>query len=285
MFSPILTKSHLPDLLQNCLSGRPFISENVLSCQTMNFIDLTKSGDLTRICIRRPPLNYLNLELLQELEGHLERLTGALSGRAIILEAEGKAFSAGLDMAEQTRERIFLLVEQFHRVAQALNSVPRPTIAVVRGIAVGAGNELAACCDFIVASEGASFGQPEIKFGSIPSLAPLLLPALVGARRAADMILTGDLIGPAEAQKAGLVHTVAAEDKIGAAVEGIVAKFRRVSLPVLEIALESVRRSRARAFEEDLREAESRYLNRLIELEDWAEGVQAFIEKRAPRWK
>ena len=251
----------------------------------MDNIELTRSGDLARIVLKRPPLNYLNLELLQEFEAQLEGTGGLPQCRALILEAEGKAFSAGLDMAEQTREKIFLLIEQFHRVARALNSFPRPTIAVVRGIAVGGGNELAACCDYTVASEGASFGQPEIKFGSIPSLAPLLLPPLVGARRAIEMIATGDFVGAADAQKAGLVHIVVPEEKIAPAVESIVAKFRRLSLPVLELALESSRRARSRALDEDLREAEALYLNRLIDLEDWSEGIQAFLEKRAPRWK
>jgi cyclohexa-1,5-dienecarbonyl-CoA hydratase len=251
----------------------------------MNNIELTQSGELARIVLRRPPLNYLNLELLQEFETQLEGIGGQPQCRALILEAEGKAFSAGLDMAEQTREKIFLLIEQFHRVARALNSFPRPTIAIVRGIAVGAGNELAACCDFTVASEGASFGQPEIKFGSIPSLAPLLLPPLVGARRAIEMIATGELVGAADAHKSGLIHTVVSEEKIGSAIESVVAKFRRLSLPVLEIALESARAARTRALDDGLRDAESLYLNRLIDLEDWSEGIQAFLEKRAPKWK
>jgi cyclohexa-1,5-dienecarbonyl-CoA hydratase len=251
----------------------------------MTNIELTQAGDLARIILRRPPLNYLNLELLQGFEAHLESLGGQPQSCALVLEAEGKAFSAGLDMGEQTREQIFLLIEQFHKVARALCFFPRPTIALVRGIAMGAGNELAACCDFIVASQGASFGQPEIKFGSMPSLASLVLPSLVGSRRTVEMIIAGDLVGAAEAQQFGLVHTVAADDKVADAVDSIVARFRRLSLPVLEIALEAARRTRNRGIEQDLRETESLYLNRLIDLDDWSEGVRAFAEKRAPRWK
>jgi enoyl-CoA hydratase/carnithine racemase len=251
----------------------------------MNNIELTQTGDLARIILRRPPLNYLNLEMLQEFDRLLEGMGLQPDCRALILEAEGKAFSAGLDLTEQTREKIFLLVEQFHRVARSLNSFPRPTIALVRGIAVGAGNELSACCDFTIAGEGASFGQPEIKFGSMPSIAPLLLPPLVGARRTIELILTGDLIGATEAQKSGLVHAAVPDDKMAQTVESLVAKFRRFSLPVMELALESARKSRTRALEEDLRETESLYLNRLIDLEDWSEGIQALVEKRAPHWK
>jgi len=238
-----------------------------------------------RLVLHRPPLNYLDLESLQEFDALIQSMGDKPDCRALVIESEGKAFSAGLDVAELTRERVFLLLEQFHRVAGSVLSFARPTIAVVRGIALGAGNELAACCDFVFASETASFGQPEIKFGSIPSLAPLILPPLIGTRRTLEMILTGDLIPAKEAQRIGLTYSVAPEDKLADSVETLIGRFRRLSLPIMELALEASRGARARAIEDSLRDAESLYLNRLMDVEDCAEGAQAFLEKRAPNWQ
>lgn len=251
----------------------------------MGTIELKQSGDLARIILRRPPLNYLNIELLQAFQAGMESLGDSPDCRALIVESEGKAFSAGLDILEQTRENIFLLIEQFHAVARALTAFPRPTIAVVQGMALGAGNELAACCDFVFASEAASFGQPEVKFGGIPSLAPLLLPSLIGSRYTLELILTGDFISAKEAQRVGLVYAVSPDDQLWDSVEALVNKFRRLSLAISRLALQSARSPRARALEEHLREAESLYLDRLMDLEDCAEGAKAFLEKRPPKWQ
>jgi cyclohexa-1,5-dienecarbonyl-CoA hydratase len=251
----------------------------------MNTIEMKRAGDLVRLTLRRPPLNYLNLELLQALQTQLEDLGDSPDCLALIVESEGKAFSAGLDMAEQTRDRVFLLIERFHLVARLLHSFPRPTIAVVRGMALGAGNELAACCDFVFASEGALFGQPEIKFGSMPSLAPLVLPPLIGSRRTVELILTGDFISAKDALRMGLVYSVSTDEKVWAMVEALLDKFRHLSRAVSELVLQSARRSRVRALEQHLREVESLYLDRLMDLEDCAEGTKAFLEKRVPKWQ
>jgi cyclohexa-1,5-dienecarbonyl-CoA hydratase len=251
----------------------------------MSTIELKQTGDLIRLILRKPPLNYLNIELLREFEAHLEALGDATDCRSLIVESEGKAFSAGLDMSEQTEEQVFLLIEQFHRVARALKAFPCPTIAAVRGIALGAGNELAACCDFVIASEAASFGQPEIKFGSIPSLAPLVLPALIGDRRTIELILTGDLLTAKDAHQIGLIYSVVPEEKVEETVQTLVGKFRKMSLPILQIAVESLRGSIVRALSNQLREVESLYLDRMMDLEDCKEGIKAFIEKRPPKWR
>jgi len=251
----------------------------------METIELKKSGDLAHLILRRPPLNYLNIELLRAFQAGIESLGEAPECRALIVESDGKAFSAGLDVAEQTRENMFLLLEQFHFVARALIVFPRPTIAVVQGMALGAGNELAACCDFIFASETASFGQPEVKFGSIPSLAPLVLPPLIGGRQTLELILTGDFMSAKEAQRIGLVYAVSPDEQLQESVEALVSKFRRLSLPVCQLALQSARSFRARALEANLRDAENLYLDQLMDLEDNAEGAKAFLEKRTPKWQ
>jgi cyclohexa-1,5-dienecarbonyl-CoA hydratase len=251
----------------------------------MDLISLAREGDTVKLSLKRPPLNLLSLDLMRQLESHLDSLVRAPESCALIIDTESQAFCAGLEPSELTREAVFLLLEQFHRIARLICSFPRPTIALVQGLALGAGNELAACCDFVFASEKASFGHPEIKIGSIPSLAPLLLPPLIGQRRALEMILTGRFIGAREAEKIGLIYKVLPDDQLAQGASELAATFRGLSNSVLEIALRSVRLSRTQDWERHVREVESLYLNDLMELEDAVEGVRALIEKRPPRWK
>lgn len=253
--------------------------------ETTELISLTIAGEAARLKLRRPPLNFLNRELLHLFESRLESLGENPECRVLILEAEGAAFSAGLDAAERTREAIFLLIEQYHRVVRALCDCPRPTIALVRGLALGAGNELAACCDFVLAAEKATFGQPEVKTGSLPSVAPLILPPLVGERRALAMILTGNVVNAKEAESIGLIHRALPEEQLPLAAEELLNTFRGFSIPVLSLAVQSMRAARIRELDSHLREAESLYLNQLMDLEDSTEGLNAFLERRPPQWK
>lgn len=246
---------------------------------------LTTTGDIMRLTMRRPPLNFLNLELLRQMEEHLDSLGDDPDCRLLVIDSDTPAFSTGLEMSEQTRDAIFLLLERFHHVVRLLHSVPRPTLAVVRGMALGAGNELAGSCDFVFATEKASFGQPEVKTGTIPSVAHIILPGLVGTRRATELILTGNLISAKEAEGIGLISRIIPEERMAAAIEELAASFRGISVPVTALALLEARETRSVKLDDRIRRAESIYLNQLMDLEDTAEGVQAFLERRAPKWK
>ncbi len=248
-------------------------------------VSLTTVGDLTRLTLRRPPLNFLNIEMLRQLQQQFESMGEAPPGRVLVVDSDCAAFCAGLEMAEMTGDALFLLLDEYHAVAQSLGSFPRPTIAVVRSMALGAGNELASCCDFVLASVQATFGQPEIKVGAIPSLAPLLLPPRIGMQRTLQMILTGNPVDAREAERIGLIHRAVAEDRLDAAVEELVTSFRGSSSAVMEIALRAARGSRLRELGNHLREIQSLYLNELMDCEDPAEGIKAFLEKRPPQWK
>ena len=246
---------------------------------------LTTVNDITRLTLRRAPLNFLNLEMLQRMQELLESLGDSPLSRVLVLDSECPAFCAGLEMAEQNADAAFLLLDQYHLVARALSSFPRPTVAMVKGVALGAGNELAACCDFVLASFQAAFGQPEIKVGTIPSLAPLLLPQRIGLQRTMQMILTGNLVDAREAERIGLAFRVLAEDALDAALGELMTSFRESSIAVMELALRSARSTRNHELDHNLREAQSIYLNELMDLDDTFEGVRAFLQKRVPRWK
>jgi cyclohexa-1,5-dienecarbonyl-CoA hydratase len=249
------------------------------------FASLKTTGDLTRLTLRRAPLNFLNLEMLQQVQELLESCGDHPPGRILVLDSDCAAFSAGLEMAELTREAVFLLLNQFHNVVSTLTSFPRPTVAVVRGVALGAGNELAVSCDFVLASLQSTFGQPEIKVGTMPSLASLLLPQRIGIQSTLQMVLTGNPVDAREAERIGLINRAVPEDGLTAAIEELLSGFRGLSTAVMEVALRSARGARVRELENHLREAQSLYLNELMDLEDPFEGIRAFLEKRSPRWE
>ncbi len=246
---------------------------------------LYASGDMIRLTLRRAPLNFLNLDLFRRVQELLESLGDSPPGRVLIVDSDCTAFSAGLEIAEQTRETIFMLLDQYHAVVRMLTEYPRPTVAVVRGMALGAGNELATSCDFVLASFEATFGQPEIKVGTMPSLAPLLLPPRIGMQRTLQMILTGNPVDAREAERMGLIYKAVADNALDAALEELVASFRVSSSSVMELALRSARGARMRELENNLRDAQSLFLDQLMDLEDPSEGIKAFLEKRPPQWK
>lgn len=246
---------------------------------------LEVADEVIRLTLRRAPLNFLSLEMLQRLQDLLESMGDSPPGRILVVDSDCAAFSAGLEMTEQTPDAIFLLLDQYHAVIHALNSFARPTVAIVRGVALGAGNELAMCCDFVLASLQATFGQPEIKVGTIPSVAPLLLPQRIGVQRALQMILTGTPVDAREAEQIGLIYRALPEEALEGALEELRHSLGGSSKAVMQLALRAARGARTRELENNLREVQSLWLNELMELTDTTEGIRAFIEKRTPQWK
>jgi enoyl-CoA hydratase len=269
------------------LRARSLFQEMCYSIGLMNESELASLkivDDRMRLTLSRAPLNFLNVEMLQHIQQLLESLGDSPPGRVLILDSNCSAFCAGLDMAEQNRDGIFLLIDEYHALVRALGLFPRPVVAIVRGVALGAGNELAACCDFALASTQATFGQPEIKVGTIPSLAPLILPRRIGHQHTLKMILTGNPVDAIEAERIGLVDRAVPEENLAEALEELLSGFRSSPVPVMELALQYARGARMRELENNLREAQSLYLNELMDLDDPIEGIRAFLEKRPPRW-
>jgi cyclohexa-1,5-dienecarbonyl-CoA hydratase len=244
---------------------------------------------VARITLNRPPVNVLNIEMMREINHALESLTDDRAVKALVFEAaeNSKLFSAGVDIAEHTSERVKEMIETFHRMFRLLDQLEIPTVAVVDGAALGGGCELALFCDLVVASEKASFGQPEIQVGVFPPIAAVALPAMSGPKKAFEAVLIGDRIKAAEAARLGWVNIVVPPEELRATADALVGKLANLSGAVLRLAKRAVREGMAHTghFSEALAAVEALYLGPLMATEDVHEGLAAFAEKRSPVWK
>jgi len=241
---------------------------------------------VAKIGINRPPLNILNSETLLELTVALEKAQSDPSVFLVIIAGSGsRAFSACVDIKDHLPDKVSSTLSIFNRVFYTLRSLDKPVVAVVNGVALGGGCELAMGCDMIIASETAQFGQPEITVGAIPPVAVVLLPKLVGPAKAFELILTGDVITAVEAKQIGLVNKVMPPENLDECVGEMIGKLREKSPVVLELTHRSLRQILDVDFKKELEEVTGMYLNLLMRTEDAVEGLKAFMEKRKPQWK
>jgi len=245
-----------------------------------------KDGDVARITINRPPFNILNVETLQEINKALKNAEKDDNIKVLVITGAGeKAFSAGVDIKDHFPEKIEETLESFHGVFHLLLGISKPTVAVVRGFAFGGGCELASACDIVFASEDAQFGQQEVKVGAIPTVATVLLPRIIGRKKALEIIFTGDIITAAEAKRIGLVNEVFPAAELEEAVNKLIEKFKEKSSVALRLIRMAVYQGLDKDFKEALDGVTDIYLNRLMKTEDAVEGLKAFLEKRKPVWK
>ena len=242
---------------------------------------------VARITFARPPLNVLNIAMMREINVALNECGQQRNLAAIVFDAaeDTHAFSAGVAVEEHVPETVFQMLDTFHSIFRTLQQIVRPTIAVVDGPALGGGCELVAACDVVIASDRAKFGQPEIKLGVFPPIAAILLPRIIGERRARELILTGDLIDAEEALRLGLVNYVVPSDEVPAKTQSVLAKLRELSASALSLTRMALDFGSRRAFESQLTTVENLYLHELMKTEDAEEGARAFMEKRKPEWK
>ena len=236
------------------------------------------------LTLDHPPLNVLHMPMLWQLEARLESLARQPSIRLLVLGAQGKLFSAGVDVADHTPDKVGEMIPLFDRVCRALADFPLPTIAAVHGHALGGGCELVLCCDLAVMAEEASLGQPEIQLAALAPIAALRLPYLVGYRAAAELMFTGRRLNAQEALQAGLVNAVVPAGQVNAWVEeraATLAGLSRVALGVVKRALHAGYGAWAAA----MGDLERLYLEDLMNTADAHEGLAAFMEKRSPVWK
>jgi cyclohexa-1,5-dienecarbonyl-CoA hydratase len=252
----------------------------------MNSIQVEQKDAVVRVILNRPPLNVLDIAALNELSAAFRDLKGA-DGKVVVLAAEGKAFSAGVDVKDHTADKVREMMAAMRGVFEALWALEQPTVCVVQGAALGGGMELAIGCDFLIASDQSKLGQPEIQVGVFPPIACLLLPRMLPWPKALELILTGETMGAEEARRLGLVNRVAPADRLEGEANAFIDKLAGLSGPVLKLAKRATLcgfRER-RDWQGALDEIERLYLDELMVLEDAEEGLRAFMEKRKPRWK
>jgi cyclohexa-1,5-dienecarbonyl-CoA hydratase len=250
----------------------------------MASIERTHDGRVAHVVLDRRPLNVIDLEYASRLFETIERVRAEAGVAVIVLEARGAAFSAGVDVRDHLPDRGAEMLRRFHRVCRMLLEAEAPVIAVVQGAALGGGCELTLACDLVVASETAVFGQPEIKLGVFPPFAAVALPRMIAPHLASEMLLTGRTWSAREAQAAGLVNRVAAPDALASVAGDVVDALLALSPATLRLAKQAMALARHRPAASEIEEAERFYVDRLMQTRDAIEGLQAFMEKRAPRW-
>jgi cyclohexa-1,5-dienecarbonyl-CoA hydratase len=236
------------------------------------------------ITLDRPPLNILDIRMMESLGAVLDRALPELD--FVVFQGAGpRAFSAGAEIADHTPERVGKMLSAFHAVFRRLSKADCIKIAAVHGLCLGGGMELATFCDFVLATESAQFGQPEIKLGCFPPVAMVTLPHLIGLRATADLILTGRQIAAAEAQRIGLVTCVVPDSELPNGVGKLLEGLRALAPSVVKLTRKTLWNLHCAEFAKQLEEVERVYLSELMKTHDAQEGIRAFLEKRKPVWK
>ncbi len=241
-------------------------------------------SSVARISLRNPPLNVIDIPMMQELAQTLAELEARPDISVVVLSGDGKGFSAGVDVAAHTPGKVEEMLIKFHAVVRALVATKKVTIAAVHGHCLGGGAELAMVCDIVYTAASAEWGFPEIKLGCYPPVACTALAALVGQKRASELILTGRTITGIEAAEIGLANHAVPDEELLAAVENTVQELLRLSPAALAVTKKAVYAWDAMHFDKGLARAEKIYLEELMKTSDAQEGLRAFMEKRQPRW-
>ncbi len=237
------------------------------------------------LTLNRAPLNWLNIEMMEEIDAYLEGLLKEKSLKLLVVQAAGKAFSVGAEVADHLGDLGPKMIAAFHKMFRLMDKLGVPSIAVVNGAALGGGCELALYCDMVLATEKAKFGQPEIQVGVFPPIAALILPRIMGRKKAMELILAGETISSQDALNLGLINKVVPEASLGQEVEAFIGKFTKLSGIVLTMAKEAAVAGLNDDLDKGLRNIEHIYLDKLMKTHDATEGLKAFLEKRKPTWK
>ena len=251
---------------------------------SMSRLAVEVTAPVARITFDHAPLNVIDIAMMDELGRALSEIESNPSITAIVLCGAGKAFSAGVDVAAHTPDRVEEMLTKFHSVIRALVAMKKITVAAVHGPCLGGGAELAMVCDLVYTAADAQWGFPEIKLGCYPPVACTALAALVGQKRAAELILTGRTISGREAAEIGLATSSVARNELSGAVEQCLERLRALSPASLAVAKKASYAWDSMHFDKGLARAEKIYFEDLMKTADANEGIQAFIEKRLPKW-
>lgn len=253
-------------------------------------IRLEKEGEVARLTFARPEVhNAFNATMIGELSRAFDVLKAEKSVRAIVLTGEGKSFCAGADINwmreivnysyEQNLSESLQLAETLHK----LYALPKPTLAMVNGTAIGGGNGFLAACDISVAAEEANFGLSEVKIGLVPAAISPFVIRKIGESYAREYFLTGKRIPARKAQEIGLVNQVVPRERLKENVDELVSSLLTSGPEALASCKELIYRVTQMDLEE-VKEFTARMIANLRISEEGQEGMASFLEKRRPNW-
>jgi len=245
---------------------------------------LDREGRLLRLRLARPKANIIDAEMIAALDAALGEHLGNPGIAAVLLDGEGPHFSFGASVEEHLPDQCADMLGALHAVVLKLAGAPVPVLCAIRGQCLGGGLEVALACGRLFAAPDATFGQPEIKLGVFAPAASCLLPGRVGQARAEDMLFTGRSVHGEEAAYIGLVDRIS-EDPEAAALEYFDKHLADLSAAALRHAVRAARAPLVAQLAEDLARVEKLYLEDLMSTRDAVEGLEAFIEKRKPKWE
>jgi len=252
---------------------------------TYSTIQFHPGPRVASILLNRPPLNIINLEMLDELNAAWSEVEDLKAQVAVISGAGERAFSAGVDVADHAPGKIETMLEKLQRVILRIGKSDCVSIAAIHGHTLGGGAELAMMCDFIIAADNAQIGQPEIGLGCYPPVAVAYLPHAIGFHKASEMVLIGEPVSAVDAERLGIINKVVPRPALTDTVDGYVDKLLTKSSAVLALTKRALREGAGRHFEEALERSHDLYARDLTKTEDMQEGMNAFLEKRPPSWK
>jgi 2-(1,2-epoxy-1,2-dihydrophenyl)acetyl-CoA isomerase len=256
-------------------------------------IQLTITDAVATITLNRPEaLNAIDMTVGQELRDVLNDLHARAEVRAILLTGAGRAFSAGGDikqMIEHANKRAEGFFDEplkrIHEAVLAIRQIPKPVIAAVNGYASGAGCNLALACDYRIAAASARFNQAFVRIGLVPdSGGTFILPRLVGWAKAAELMMTGEIIEAEEALRLGLVNRVVPDEQLMQEAHQIAARFAAGPTVALGRIKALLNHSATASFKDQL-DAEREAQIELAKTADVVEGITAFVEKRPPKFE
>ena len=253
-------------------------------------VRLTRQGAVVRVTLNRPEVqNAFNDQMLEDLLEAFANLRDDSTTRVIVLTGEGKSFCAGADLHWMKRVVDYTYEENYAdslRLARMLREVytcPKPVIGRVNGAAIGGGTGVVAVCDIAIASEDAVFGFSETKLGLTPAaISPYLLKRM-GERHLREYFLTGERFSAARAAEMGLVNAVVPADQLDAAVDGKIKMILTGGPDALGVSKELIREVAERTLEEN-GPYTAEVISKLRMSDEGQEGMNAFLEKRKPRW-
>lgn len=242
------------------------------------------------ITLNRPDkFNSFNREMALLLQSKLDECASLHEVRCVYITGAGKAFCAGQDIGELVGENKIelaqILSEHYNPIVKRIRNLPKPVVAAVNGVAAGAGANIALCCDIVVAAESASFIQAFSKIGLIPdSGGTFTLPRLIGWQKASALMMTGDKVAAADAEKMGMIYKVLPADVFEAESTQLAATLANMPTKGLAYTKHALNQSFNNSWEEQL-QLEDEFQQKAALTDDYQEGINAFLEKRQPNFK